>query len=321
MSRPVFSVILCTYNRHDRLPEAISHLLRQDIGADAYDIWVMDNSPPSDARAKSRARFEAMQGGALKAPNLHYVELDRPGLANARNEGIERSEGEIVVFIDDDALAGPHWLSAYRDAFAKADKNVAAIGGRIAPYFEAQRPGWLHENLLSYLSVFDQDAAYEGYQPCGANVAFRRADIAGSFFRTGLGRSGDEKSNLLSGEESALTDFIKSSGKKFGYAPLAGVTHLIPASRLTRPWFRRRAAWQAISDQLQHPLGDEDAPKLWPYMIDYIKKLPREQIPFMGLFWDTDDPELFRQQLICTQLLTHIMISQGRYPPEMLEGA
>lgn len=308
---PLFSVVICTYNRYDRLPQAIDSVLQQDIGADNFDLWIMDNSPPSPERAASKQKYAAI-------PNLHYIELDIPGLANARNEAIKQSQGQYVVFLDDDAVASPGWLKHYRDAFDKNDASIAAIGGKIIPVFEIPRPVWLHDALLTYLSVYESDTAHAQYQPCGANIAFRRKWLEGASFHTGLGRRGTENNNLLSGEESALTSHIHNNGGTFGYEPLASVTHHIPANRLTRAWFRRRVAWQAISDQLQHGLKAEDAPKLWPHMINYLRKIPREHIPFMGLYWDTEDPELFREQLICIQLHTHILISQGAYPPEMM---
>jgi glycosyltransferase involved in cell wall biosynthesis len=307
----LFSVVICTYQRYDRLPQAIASVRQQDIGSEFYDIWVMDNSPPSPERTNSKQKYNGI-------PNLHYIELNTPGLANARNVATQQSTGRIIVFLDDDAIATPGWLRHYREAFEKAEANVAAIGGRIVPSFDIPKPAWLHDGLMLYLSVMDSDTAPEGYAPCGANVAFRREALQAAQFHTGLGRRGAESNNLLSGEDSGLTDAILKTGGTFGYAPLASVTHYIPASRLTRAWFRRRVTWQAISDQLQHGLSTEDAPKLWPHIIDYIRKVPREHVPFMGLLWDTDDSELFREQLICTQLFTHILISQGSYPPEMV---
>ena len=309
---PLFSVVICTYQRYDRLPQAIQSVLRQDIGAEHFDLWVMDNSPASPERTALQKHYATTSG-------LHYVTLDFPGLANARNEALARCKGNIVVFLDDDAVALPGWLSAYREAFEGADATIAAIGGRIIPVFESAKPVWLHDNLMHYLSVCDRDEMPQGYAPCGANVAFRREALDGAIFHTGLGRRGGENNNLLSGEDSSLTAHILNNGGKFGYAPKAAVDHHIPAHRLTRSWFRRRVAWQAISDQLQNGLKAEDAPQLWPHIMTYLRKVPREHMPFMGLFWDTDDEGLFLQQLICTQLLTHIMISQGSYPPGMAD--
>jgi len=308
---PPFSVIICTYQRYDILPQAIASLANQDIGADNYDIWVMDNSPPSPERAISQKQYAHI-------PNLHYITLDTPGLANARNEGVTRSTGQHILFMDDDAVADNGLLRHYRDAFSQAPPDVAAIGGRITPHFEIPRPPWLHEANLHFLSLFDHDTAFPDYQPCGANMAFRRkAFDLGSFF-TGLGRRGNETNNLLSGEETSLNESILRSGGKFAYAPLARVTHSIAANRLTHAWFRRRASWQAISDQMRDPLRPEDAAKVWPFIMDYVMTVPREHLPFMGMFWDTDDANLFRMQLICTQLMTQIMISQGKYPDGMV---
>jgi len=311
----LFSVIICTYQRYDLLPQAINSVLQQDIGADLYDIWVMDNSPPSPERLASSNAYK-------NTANLHYIELDSPGLSKARNRASELSSSDILVFLDDDATVSSDWLRNYRDAFASLGSDAAVIGGPVTPAFEIPKPVWLHDELLGYLSIFrwhDHIAELpEGHHPVGANMAIRR-DLAVRYggFGNNLGRKGDEANNLLSGEETHLFNQILEHGGKIYYAPLPRAIHHIPASRLTRSWFRRRVTWQAISEQMQKGLTPEKALTLWPHIFEYLKKVPRDHIPFMGLLWDTDDPAIFLQQIRCTQIWTHILISQGCYPPEI----
>ena len=64
---------------------------------------------------------------------------------------------------------------------------------------------------------------------------------------------------MLSNEEIELCARIGRTGKIAVYAPDAVVEHVIHTERLTQSWFRRRAAWQAVSDVLARP---DEAPAL-----------------------------------------------------------
>jgi hypothetical protein len=196
------------------------------------------------------------------------------------------------------------------------------MGGRVLPLFEAPRPTWMHDNLLGFLSVIDwyQELTElpQSRRPVGANILFNRAQlIEQGGFRTSLGRIGADTNNLLCGEETALIDRIREKGGRIFYVPDAQVTHCIPADRLTRAWMRRRAVWQAISDQMKHGINAQQALVLWPAIIDYLKLVPPEHTQLMGLLWDTDNPDIFLKQIQCLQFFSLILVSQGSYPPGM----
>lgn len=311
---PFFSVVICTYQRYDFLPKAIDSVLKQEIDAECFDVWVMDNSPASPERA-------AMAQHYAQTPRLHYVLLDKAGLSNARNEGISQSSGSHVVFMDDDAVASPHWLTAYQDVFKSAQGKIGACGGKIEPYFEAPLPSWLSKDLYTVFSIIDwSDKICEfptGVTPLGANIAFNRQALAAcGGFNTSFGRSGSESASLMSGEESELFEKMQASAWKILYTPQASVTHHIPASRMTQAWVRRRLAWQAVTDQLKEMKTPEPLP-MFADVVNYLRHVPPEQQAFMGLFWDTDNPELFKQQLNAIYMMTKILIAGGRYPDQI----
>lgn len=61
------------------------------------------------------------------APHLRLVPFDKANISAARNLGVTHAAGEIVAFIDDDAVPEPTWL---QHLVAAADRpDVAAMGG------------------------------------------------------------------------------------------------------------------------------------------------------------------------------------------------
>lgn len=72
------------------------------------------------------AGIEAAQGLPY-AHELKLVPFDEPNISKARNKGIASAAGELVAFIDDDAVPEPTWLDHLTSPFAEED--VAAAGG------------------------------------------------------------------------------------------------------------------------------------------------------------------------------------------------
>jgi glycosyltransferase involved in cell wall biosynthesis len=252
----VFSAVVCTYNRYDLLPGAIESLRQQDAPANAVEIIVVDNSPNQTEAAAFGRRYADL-------PGLTYRTEATPGLANARNVGYAAAQGGIVAFIDDDARAAPSWAAALVAAHLAYDGHAGIVGGRVVPNWLGERPGWLGPQLQGYLSLLDLGGSRRelaaGEALVGCNLSFdRSALIAAGGFATNLGRIGTQ-ATLLSNEEVEVCGRIRRDGKLAVYEPDAVVEHVIQVERLTQDWFRRRAAWQAVSDLIARP---EDAPAL-----------------------------------------------------------
>jgi GT2 family glycosyltransferase len=63
------------------------------------------------------------------AERVKTTHFDEPNISMARNLGIEMAAGDIVAFIDDDAVPEPSWLSRLTAPFE--DETVAAAGGYV----------------------------------------------------------------------------------------------------------------------------------------------------------------------------------------------
>src|SRR5271157_5287826 len=121
------SIIIPTRERLDYLAVALASIAPQAVEAGA-ELLVVDDAGPSAAARALVERF-----GARYEP--HPAPL---GLNAARNTGVERSSGELVVFVDDDISASPRWLEALIDA-ARSQPQVDVFTGPIIPRLEGSR--------------------------------------------------------------------------------------------------------------------------------------------------------------------------------------
>ena len=114
------SVVINTYNRADSLRETIESLRYLD-GPD-FEVIVVNGPSTDHTRSVLQAYGSAIRVGTCSARNLSV----------SRNVGIEMARGDIVAFLDDDAVADRFWL---RDLAAGYDApDIAGVGGRVYDY-------------------------------------------------------------------------------------------------------------------------------------------------------------------------------------------
>jgi len=122
------SVVINTYNRAPYLRRLLPGLAHLRGGP--FELVVV-NGPSTD---ETHAVLDDYR------QRIKLVSCPSRNLSHSRNLGIAAAAGDIVVFIDDDALPDDvHWLARYLDAFAAdgADR-VGAVGGQSG---KETRPG------------------------------------------------------------------------------------------------------------------------------------------------------------------------------------
>lgn len=239
---PEISVVICTHNRAGVLREAIESVVEQ-TAAFAFELVVVDNGS-SDSTPHVVRQFE-------RHGFVRYEHEAALGLCYARNTGWQKARGDIVAYLDDDAIALPGWLKAVAEAFMLYP-NAGIAGGRVEPIWEAPRPAWLSDNIALSLSILDWCAEAKAIDDIrlqwlvGTNIALRRhllEEVDG--FDPSLDRVG---SNYLSNGDIDLQMRVLDSDREVIYFPAMAVRHRVPASRLSKSWFRRRYYWQGLSD-------------------------------------------------------------------------
>lgn len=111
------SVVICTYNRANYLERCIESLRKQTYPN--FEIIVV-NGPSTDETNKILERYQEIK--IVKQEKLN-------GLSFARNLGIGASNGEIVAFIDDDAVADENWIKYLVEGYI--DESIGGVGGLV----------------------------------------------------------------------------------------------------------------------------------------------------------------------------------------------
>jgi glycosyltransferase involved in cell wall biosynthesis len=302
--KTLISTIICTCNRANYLSKAIQSLLEQTLDSNLYEIIVVDNCSTDDTKQIVTQEF-------AHVPNLRYIYEPVLGLSQARNTGWQNARGEYVAYLDDDAVACSVWLEKILEVFETVTPKPGCVGGKAQPIWEASRPNWLSDDLITGLTVIDwfdtpqvlPDLSQKWL--VGANIAFPREvlkQIGG--FISGLDRVGK---NLLSGGDIFLEKQIVKAGYCCFYHPEIAVSHHIQKSRLEKRWFVRRYYWQGISDAAVQLI--EESPsrlRCFRSAISRSIRLLRSPKKLARFLLFKDDPKLFTQKCFTLIEIGHI---------------
>jgi glucosyl-dolichyl phosphate glucuronosyltransferase len=228
---PTASVIVCAYTeaRWADIRAAVESLRRQ-TAPPAETVLVVDHNPVLLDRAR-----DALEDVRC-VPNA-----GRRGLSGARNSGIAAARGDVLAFLDDDAVAEPDWLGRLLAAYG--DPRVIAVGGAVLPRWAGERPP-------AFPPEFDWvvGCTYRGMPETagpvrnviGANMSFRSDVLAAAGgFREGIGRVGTVPVGC---EE---TELCLRARREFPagivlYDPGAVVHHRVSADRTSWRYFAAR---------------------------------------------------------------------------------
>jgi GT2 family glycosyltransferase len=225
------SVVICAYTerRWDDLCAAV-HSVREQSPPPEEIVVVCDHN---DALL---ARVGRELGGVVAVAN------DGPrGLSGARNAGVQAAGGDVIAFLDDDAVAASGWLGCLLEPYT--DPGVIGVGGTIDPLWPGRRPAAMPAEFDWVVGC-----TYRGVpgtrQPVrnliGANMSIRRSvfDAIGGF-RTDVGRVGTRPVGC---EETELCIRARKAlpASQFVFEPRARVRHRVTPERARARYFRAR---------------------------------------------------------------------------------
>ncbi|MBI2717824.1 MAG: glycosyltransferase family 2 protein [Rhizobiales bacterium] len=235
------SAIICAYSddREEQLKAAIGSVLNQETAATEI-LLVIDHNP-------------GLMGRMMAAfPDSRIIaNIGQRGLSGARNTGLRAARGDVVAFVDDDAVADRQWLTRMIGHYA--DPSVIGVGGGVVPVWSGGKPPWFPEefNWVVGCSYRGQpEGVARVRNPIGCNMSFRREifDRIGGF-REGVGRTADDAAGC---EE---TEFFIRARQAYPESsvlldPAMRVHHQVAPERGRWNYFRKRCIAEGRSKTL-----------------------------------------------------------------------
>jgi hypothetical protein len=227
------TVVIATHRRPDLLERTLESLAVADAPSARWDVIVVENGPAAGAEDVVR-RFRSRL-------SIRYRYLAEASKARALNLALDESEGELIVFADDDVRVGARWLTAYEDAALRLGQGHF-FGGPNEPDYEHRPPDWLIAKMppcAGGLRLGDTPGYLVWHQRVlGANWAAWRSDLLQvGRFDPALGPGPDDP---LVDEETAVQERMTHGGVRGYWVPQALLHHWVPASRCTERWVLRR---------------------------------------------------------------------------------
>ena len=120
---PLVSVVVINHNKKDILRRCLRSVL--SLEWPNLEIIVVDNASTDNTR---QLTFDIQ-----RKIKVRYLYENKRGIPYARNCGVQSASGDLIVFIDDDAIADENWLKNIEIPFIR-DPNIGAVGGLVRPH-------------------------------------------------------------------------------------------------------------------------------------------------------------------------------------------
>jgi O-antigen biosynthesis protein len=197
---PRVSVLICTYNGARTLGETCAAVAALDYPN--VEVIVVDDGSTDDSAA------------IAESYGFRVISTANRGLSSARNTALDAATGEIVAYIDDDAIPDAHWLTYLVDTFARTD--FVAVGG---PNLPVPGDGAVADAVAAApgnpIHVLLTDSEAEHIPGC--NAAFRADALRES--------GGFDPRFRTAGDDVDICWRLQDRGWRIGYAAGAVVWH------------------------------------------------------------------------------------------------
>ena len=197
---PFISVVICSCNGSLTIRECLEGLM--NLNYPFYEVIVI-NDGSTDATPQIASEYE-----------VTLISTTNQGLSAARNLGASVAKGEIISYIDDDAIPDPDWLLFLATFFA--DKPYVAVGGpNIAPNDVTLIAECVDHSPGSPSHVLFTDMEAEHIPGCNFSIRKKALQDLGGF----------DPQFRAAGDDVDLCWRITEAGWKIGFSPGAMVWH------------------------------------------------------------------------------------------------
>jgi len=242
-----------TYNRRALLEKCLDGLLNQSISPYNYEIIVVDDCSSDDTQKYMKEKMQ-------KAINLVYIRhLTNQGRVSTRNDGIIATQGEIIIFLDNDNVPCREFIEAHQQYHENnGDEHIAVVGntsfpkeiidsGNFARYMQGRYLGFRKQRELKKIDLSNLPPQYFA----GSNSSARKEDL----FAVGLF---DTRFRYYGGEDEIMGYNLNKLGTRIVFGKEAVSWHYdnVSISRYKTKYIES---------------GREAIPKIIAFYPDYLK--------------------------------------------------
>lgn len=234
---PIFSVVICTFNRGELLEKALESLIGQSLDKSRFEIVVIDDGSTDNTEMivnsfkQKYSRF-----------SINYHKNHNSGLAASRNIAVKLSRAEYMAYLDDDAYAHTDWLKEAYSCILSVKPTPNAVTGPIYSYYQTKKPAWFDDSYVDDVKGIKGCFLDKNETLSGPNMIIRKNLIKKC---GGFDESVDMKADIIMlGEETSLFERLWRDFPeiKFYYCPDVIVYHLthpykMEVKYLLKRWF------------------------------------------------------------------------------------
>lgn len=156
------SIILCSYNRADHLEKTLRSFREVKVPEDwTAELILVDN-------ASTDTTAEVMQAFDHPEMPVRVVREDKQGVNNARNRAVEKAQGQVFLFTDDDVRFPRGWIKGMCTPILQDDADAVAGGVELAGTVQRD---WMTPRHRELLASTERIHAESPDRMVGANMA------------------------------------------------------------------------------------------------------------------------------------------------------
>jgi glycosyltransferase involved in cell wall biosynthesis len=216
------SIVIPTYNRKQLLVDMLNALSKQTLSPDRFEVTVIVDGSNDGTWEALQSMDQPYRLRSIYQQNAgDKSKLLGSGVSIARNKGVEMSESDIIVFMDDDILPVPELLESHLKMHTE-NANAVVLGKMLPSDEDHIKKGWNYWEEEVFAKHYREMAAGKrppnGWRLYSANFSVRRS----TFLKVG---KFDPHMGNVRGEDVELGLRLESSGAVFLHSPQAGAIH------------------------------------------------------------------------------------------------
>lgn len=257
------SVIIPTHNpKIENLTACLDSIKDQNFDANSFEIMIIDNGSSHSVETLLKNHDINFTGRIIQKKTI--------GLGHARLSGIKSASGALLVFVDDDNILDPNYLTNLSE-LERIHPTIGAFGaGKIEGVYEIPPPNWSHP-YLHLLAIRNEKKDkwcnftnnYEA-TPVGAGLCLRKEvaeQYTEDFLSTEKKRQLDRKGSKMNcGGDLDIAWTAVDIGMGYGVFTSLELKHKISKERLTVEYFEQLMEGHGYSRPLLFSLRDDNTP-------------------------------------------------------------